>query len=127
MATEYPFPDTDNLEASNCRLFPKFLEADNNVFFHGTSRANAAQICSNGFVSGSLGSVSFARKSSGALWYACKRRDPESPDGCVLAVRYNSLERKGIRLESGMLHDCTLNPQPEIIGYCIVPESYQWI
>ena len=127
MATEYPFLP-DNLEASSYRLFPEDLEADDNVFFHGTSRAKAAQICSNGFrACGSLKSVSFARKSSLALMYACKGRGPESPDGCVLAVRYNSLEREGIRLELDILHDDTLNSQPEIIGYCIVPKSYQFI
>lgn len=126
MATEYPFPD--NLEASKYQLFPEDLQADDNVFFHGTSRAKAAQICSNGFIiSGPLLSVSFARKSSLALKYACEGRGPESPDGCVLAVRYNSLERKGILLERGILHDYTLNPQPEIIGYCIVPKLYRFI
>ena len=126
--TEYPFPDKDNLEASRYRLFPEDLEADDNVVFHGTSRANAVQICSNEFISGeSLDSVSFFEKSSIALGYACKRRSSESPDGCVLAVRYDSLEREGIRLGGGILHDDTLNPQPEIIGYCIVPKSYLFI
>ena len=59
--------------------------------------------------------------------YAHYARGPESPDGCILAVRYDSLEREGIVLDLDMIHDYTLNPQPEIIGYCIVPESYPFI
>jgi hypothetical protein len=123
---KYPFPHDP--ERSEYRLFPAELEDDEHVFFHGTAACNLGPILDNGFsIPIEPPSVSFAKNSALALGYASAKRTPASPDGCVLAVRYEKLDRPGLKVEVSMLHDYTCNPQPEIIGYCIVPASYRHV
>lgn len=123
MPTVFPFPvapaDTDY------RLFQDSLENDEHVFFHGTAEGNLASILVNGFrVAGVLLSVSFARNSSLSLGYACNARNSSSPNGVVIAVRYESLDKPFIKQESFGLHVYCFSEQPEIVGYCVVPASY---
>ncbi|HZL67370.1 MAG TPA: hypothetical protein VFC29_08570 [Candidatus Limnocylindrales bacterium] len=120
---QYPFGRA-NAE-NDYRLFPDELEDDEQVFFHGTAEANLESIVGGGFkIQGALPSVSFAKTSAVPLRYACEARSPASPNGCVIAVRFGSVDRPGIARESFGLHVYTFDPQPVVIGYCIVPADY---
>jgi len=125
---KYPFPkDPEN---SGYRLFPDQVENDEHVFFHGTAACNLRSILDNGFSipkPPKAPSVSFAKSSALSLKYASDSRTKESPEGCVIAVRYPKLDRRGIRVEVSILYDDTCDPQPDIIGYCIVPACYQHV
>src|ERR1700739_108549 len=69
------------------------LEDNDDVFFHGTSEKAFHLIVEEGFRTGStVFSVSFARSSSFALPHACKFRSEASPNGCIIAVRYEDLK-----------------------------------
>lgn len=125
MTTEYPFPEDPELR--EYRVFGEGLENDSNVFFHGTSAANLRSILTDGFAFPDhtrAQSVSFASSSSVPLRYACEARGAACPEGGIIAVRYVDWKRRGIEYNGSILHDRTLEPQPEIIGYCIVPSSY---
>ena len=39
-------------------------------------------------------------------------------------MRYEKLDRLGIIVNTSDIHDYTLEPLPEIIGYCIIPATY---
>jgi len=126
---EYPFPD-DPAATGYC-VFPAELENDGLVFFHATREENREAIMKEGFkipdptgVSG-LPSVSFARQSMAALTHAMNKRGNSPVAYCILAVRYKTLDRKGIKENPSDIHDYTLDPAPEIIGYCIVPATYR--
>ncbi|MEZ0001623.1 hypothetical protein [Sinorhizobium fredii] len=120
---EYDFPS--NLEERDYRLFPAELEDNENVAFHGTDLENLLSITQNGFRPGpNLSSVSFAKESSGALYFWCLKRTTDA-EGVILAVRFESLSRNGLLVESSIIHDYTVEPQPEIIGFVRVPRHYQ--
>ena len=125
---EYPFPD--NLAATSYCVFPAELECDDLVLFHATPIANFEPILKEGFKipdptgANGLPSVSFAKQSSAALNHAMGMRATNPGAYCILAVRYQSLERPGLMNNYSDIHDYTLNPAPEIIGYCTVPASY---
>ena len=121
--TGFPFPAAP--ADSDYRLFPDSLENDDHVFFHGTAEGNFASILENGFeISGELSSVSFGRNSSLSLGYACSARSGLSPNGIVIAVRYEDFEKPFIRQEAFGLHVYCFNQPPKIIGYCVVPGNY---
>lgn len=70
--------------------------------------------------------VSFAKGSNWSLTWGMGKRDAEQPgDWVVLAVRYEDLARNGLQMENIDIHDRTLFPPPEIIGYCWVPTTYK--
>jgi hypothetical protein len=120
---EFPFPSDP--ESADYRLFPDDLESDALVFFHGTAESKLQSILENGFrISGPLPSVSFGRNSSLCLGYACNARGGLSPKGVVIAVRFWRLGGPHIVQESFGLHVYDLSNPPQIIGYCVVPESY---
>lgn len=120
---KYPFgqPSDDN----GYRLFPDEIEDDGLVFFHGTAEANLESIVNDGFkIEGALPSVSFGRTSALPLKYACEARSAASPNGCVIAVLFQSVKKPEITSEAFGLHVYRFDPQPEVIGYCIVPVDY---
>jgi len=120
---EYPFPSAP--EENEYRIFPDDMENDGLIFFHGTAEKNLDSIVNNGFrISDNLPSVSFARNSSLSLRYACEVRDDSSPCGVVMAVRYDYLNERHIFQEGFGLHVYDLSVQPQIVGYCVVPENY---
>lgn len=120
---EYPFP-LDPEEVSYC-VFPACMEDDPHIFFHGTNKVFLQSILTNGFsIQENLPSVSFSKQSSLALGYACKRRSEAAPGGCIIAVRYSDLSASNLEREVSTLLDRTCDPQPEIVGYCLVPASY---
>ena len=120
---EFPFLGAS--DANGYRVFPAELENDELVFFHGTADGHRRSIIDNGFkVIGSLPSVSFASSSSLALRYACEARNAASPDGCIIAVRFASIDKPGIKSESFGIHVYKFDEQPEIVGYCIIPAAY---
>jgi len=113
-------------EENGYRLFPAELESDDLVAFHGTAETNLRSIIDNGFTfAGSLHSLSFAKNSSLALKYACDARTEASPNGCVLAVRFASLDN--VVVETSIIHVHRLDQQPEVIGYCVVPADYPFV
>jgi|ERR1017187_606610 hypothetical protein len=122
---EYAFHGAD--EERGYRLFPNELENDEHVFFHGTAEANLRSIIANGFrIPDGLKSISFARDSSVPLKYACDARTTASPNGCVLAVRFESLDKPEIVHEQFGIHVYKFDPPPVVIGYCIVPADYMF-
>jgi hypothetical protein len=114
-------------------VFPAELEDDELVLFHATSANNVESIIEHGFripdKSGihGLPSVSFAKKSVGALTHAMNMRAKQPGEYCILAVRYETLDRDGLKVNYSDIHDYTLDPAPEIIGCCKVPASYQHV
>lgn len=128
--TKYEMPE--NLKATAYCLFPPALEDDPLVLFHATPIKNFDAIDSDGFKipnpdgrpGGGLQSVSFSKRSSASLDHAVTKRRTYPGDYCVFAVRYEKLDRPGIADNPSDIHDCTLNPAPEIIGYCVIPATY---
>jgi hypothetical protein len=123
-AREYPFGTPRDNEY---RLFPDELENDPEIFFHGTEERVLQAIRSGGFSfpdPSKAQSVSFSRDSSLALGYASDKRSAASPQGCVIAVRFGADNRSLRREEPFGLHVDRFDPQPEIVGYCIVPADY---
>lgn len=125
---EYDFPD-DPAATGYC-VFPDELEDAELVLFHATAAENRQSIIDAGFripdptgVAG-LPSVSFAKRSIAALTHAMTMRNSRPGPYCILAVRYESLDRQGLKINISDVHDYTLDPAPAIIGFCIVPESY---
>jgi len=45
----------------------------------------------------------------------------------VLAVRFGILDRPGIVVETSVIHVYTLDAQPEVIGYCVIPADYLFV
>jgi hypothetical protein len=122
---EYPFLGAS--ESNGYRVFPNELENDPLVAFHGTARMHLPSILDHGFAfMRTLVSLSFAKGSPLALKYACEARTSHSPDGCILAVRFDSLERPGIVVEHSIIHVYKLDEQPVVIGYCVIPTDYQF-
>lgn len=129
LITKYDFPD--DLASSGYCVFPAALEDDDLVLFHATPVGNRESIFRDGFkipdkegVTG-LSSVSFAKRSPAALTHAINMRTSLPGAYCIIAVRYSSLDRQGLQVNASDIHDYTLNPPPEILGYCIVPETYE--
>jgi hypothetical protein len=123
---EYPFPWPD--QDKGYSLFPKELEDDELVAFHGTAERNRESIVNEGFkFEGTLHSVSFAKRSALALRYGSETRTPASPTGCVLVVRFATpIPRPGIRVETSIIYVDSLEEQPEVIGYIVIPENYNF-
>lgn len=125
---EYPFPDDPSL--TRYCLFPAALEDDDQVFFHATPAINFGAICQGGFKlpthSGphSVVSVSFAKSSQMCLTHAINKRKTHPGDYYVFAVRYQDLGRGGLKINLSDMHDYTLDPQPDRIGFCMIPASY---
>lgn len=131
---QYPFPNERGcntaVREAGYRLFPRELEDDDHVFFHGTAFENFQAILSNGFMSsneltgGELDRVSYARKSSVPLAYAANAvSDKAYGKGVVIAVRFDNLADTRLEVTGGGLlfaKQC----QPEIIGFYIVPSFY---
>lgn len=66
--------------------------------------------------------MSFAKRSDTSLGHAMTKRRTRPGDFCVFAER---LDRTGIVVNMSDIHDYTLDPPPEIIGYCIIPATYE--
>lgn len=126
---KYDFPE--NPSASGYCVFPAALEEDGLVLFHATPIENQETIFREGFQipdpTGDRGlpSVSFGKRSISALTHAMFMRRTRPGAYCIIAVRYSSLERNGLKVNASDIHDYTLDPAPEIIGFCVVPETYE--
>ncbi len=122
--TEYLFPHPN--AQKGYRLFPSELEEDPNIFFHGTAAGNLQSIIDNGFkAGGTLESVSFSDTSDLALSYAISKRTSESPDGCVIAVHFETTD--SLVCEGNVFLLYRLDKQPTIVGYCIIPADYRHV
>lgn len=126
MIKEYEFKSLG--EENNYQQFPDEIENNEHIFFHGTAEANFENIKNQGFqpkADGELNSISFAKKSSLALGYACTARNDLSPKGVIIMVDISNIKQECIVEQNFGIH---LSPkfQPEIIGYCLVPENYKF-
>lgn len=127
---EYQMPN--DLVATGYSLFPQDLEDDLLVLFHATPIKNFQAICAGGFKipsrcgtqGGGLCSVSFAKRSSTSLTHAMTKRKTRPGDYCIFAVRYQTLDLPSIVENLSDIYDYKLEPQPQIIGYCIIPATY---
>jgi hypothetical protein len=45
-------------------------------------------------------------------------------DGIVIAVRFDAANRSARDEQAFGLHVYKFDPQPEIVGYCVVPAAY---
>ena len=128
---EYPFPEAP-ADSGYC-VFPDTLENDELVLFHASPAINFDSITKCGFkaadstgVNG-LSSVSFAKRSVSALTHAMTKRQTVPGKYHIFMVRYASLNHKGVTVNICDIHDRVLDPAPVIIGYCVVPTSYNHI
>jgi hypothetical protein len=122
---DHPFEPPS--EHRDYAVFADEFEKDPTVFFHGTGRNVLQAIREEGFTAPpppKAQSVSFSRTSGLALGYACGKRSEASPEGVVIAVRFRSDDRSATRSEPFGIYVDRFDPQPEIIGYCIVPANY---
>lgn len=114
-------------------MFEDDLEDDPLVFFHGTALSNLEGIAAEGFripdksANTGLASVSFAKKSGAALAHVLRRREDQPGVYCIIAVRYQTIERAGIKENVSDIHDYTLEPPPELVGYCKVPDEVKYV
>lgn len=125
---EYDFPWPNEIKGYS--LFPEELESDPLVLFHGTPERNLVSIIDEGFKACSnLPSVSYAKNSIGSLHHVCAVRrlvyGETSENHVVIAVKFDSLQKPGIVVNNIDIHVYKDDIQPEIIGYCIVPQSYK--
>ena len=123
---EYEFPSSP--AEQSYRIFPPEIENDPAIYFHGTNAENLPSIRRSGFrmpPPDNPPSVSYSSNSSFCLGIACEKRTVAAPKGCVIAVRYPDLDRPSLVRFGTIMHDYTLDSQPEIVGWCIVPEAYQ--
>ena len=124
----YPFPEYP-VQRGYC-VFSRVLEECSLTLFHATPFENFYLIIDEGFKSdyqlngGDVRSVSFAKRSCSALDHGMRKRGKNQVKWCIFAVRYKTLDRAGLRINTSYIHDDTLDPPPEIIGYCIVPANY---
>jgi hypothetical protein len=122
---EHPFEMPS--EHRDYAVFAEAFEKDPTVYFHGTGRNVLRAICDEGFRAPpppKAPSVSFSRTSGLALGYACGKRSEASPEGVVIAVRFGPDNRSLTRSEPFGIYVDRFDPQPEIVGYCIVPAIY---
>jgi hypothetical protein len=121
------FPFRVPCESTRYCVFPEELEADPLVFFHGTAQGNLESIIENGFrPKHPLKSVSFSNRSNLCIGYACRSRNKLSPGGVVIAVRFPSLEGRRIVREQWGIYLFEMEFQPEVVGYCMIPATYQF-
>lgn len=117
--------------ATDYAIFPAALEDDPLVLFHATPARNHDAIVQHGFKipdptgRSGLASVSFAKGSAMALGHAMTLRQSEPGEYCIFAVRYETLDAKCLKNNHSDIHDYALDPQPEILGCCLVPVSYR--
>ena len=123
---QYNFPWPNDTNGYN--LFPEDIENDPLVAFHGTAESHLNSIIRDGFkIEGNLPSVAFAKNSALSLGYAANKRQTGSPNGVVIAVRFDSLSPPCVVEEIACIYLYCQNKQPKIIGYCIIPESYMHV
>lgn len=123
---EYQFPWPD--EQKGYALFPAELEDDPLVLFHGTSWPNAKSIMRERlFRRGpDVESASFFEHSEFAMIYALRKRG--DGDGCVLAASFESVAPPAVTKDGHIFHLWPKSRvQPRVIGYCIMPATYQHV
>lgn len=126
---KYDFPLPNKTDIYNFNLFPKDLEDDKLILFHGTSQKNFHSILDNGFKAvAPLESVSYAFESRSCLSHVCgKRPQNNSENDVVFAVRFETLDDKKIVRNSSDIHVYSSTIRPKILGYCVVPFDYKHI
>jgi hypothetical protein len=126
-AREFAFGTPD--QHNQYRIFPDELVNDPHVYFHGTELRVLQAILNEGFripAPPKAPSVSFSPGSDLALSYACSKRSVASPEGVIIVVRFQPDNRSRVRRDPSILYVDHFDPQPEIIGYGIVPAGYDY-
>ena len=117
-------------ESNDYCVFDLELENDPLVLFHATPKRNFQSIVSHGFRSamtlgsGTLESVSYAKKSSSCLAHIGQR---PRETWTIFVVRFQSLDVASIRVNPSDIHVFDQNLQPERIGYGTVPAGMRWV
>lgn len=122
MHFDFPWPD----ETKGYSLFEEELESDPLVLFHTTAKKNYESIIADGFKARHpLKSVSYAKKSVYCLTHLFTNKSRIEEDAVVIAVRFNTLTQEGIKDNHSDIHVYKPEIQPEIIGFCVVPTTYE--
>lgn len=107
-------------------LFPPELENDPLIFFHGTHRKNLEPILKEGFKAfPPTDSVSYAKSSVYSLTHIFMKQEVLTEEAVVIVVRFDTLKQQGIKENFSDIHVYKPEIQPAIIGYCIVPLTYE--
>lgn len=119
------------------KVFPNELEDDQGILFHGTKATNFKSILQDGFRSAAdlnsdldnsdnLGSVSYAKQSTGSLHAICTNPDYGKTGFkfVIFAVKFETLNSPKIRINPSDIHVFDKEIQPKIIGYCCIPTDY---
>lgn len=115
-------------EINSYCVFEAAWEDDPLILFHMTAATNLNGILENGFLSaealgiGELTSVSYAKKSSGCF---SNLGSIVNIDQVVIAVKFESLNEQGIVNNPSDIHVYDRNIQPEILGYCNLPQGFK--
>ena len=118
---EFPWPN----EEKGYAIFPKELENDPLVLFHGTQKKNLESIIKDGFKPRPpLASVSYAKNSVYSLTHVMRQREPQEDD-VIIVVRFETLDTPAIRDNMQDIHVDNPELQPKIIGYCTMPHTYE--
>ncbi len=124
----FPFPP--EVASRGCDIFPLELEEDETVFFHATPAENLEKIFIEGLrpdpqnTSG-LKSVTYTYRSNVALIHITNRNKYKPKDHCILVYKFDDYAMKRLIKNTTDVHDYAINPRPTLIGYCIVPYTYQ--
>jgi len=110
-------------------LFDQELEEDPLILFHATPASNLLSIEANGFRSAAdlgivdgLNSVSYSKSST---YWNLVTEYPAKADFVMFAVRFNTLNQVGIRVNPSDVHvDNWREIRPQILGYCEIPCGY---
>jgi hypothetical protein len=107
-------------------VFPDTLENDDHIFFHATAAENLKPILEEGLRPGvelgkTLITISYAPNSMIALDHWIRAR-ADDQDGVILALWFETFEE--IFLREGTHLSSALKRQPEVVGKCRVPSTY---
>ena len=107
-------------------LFDAELESDPLVLFHVSPAHNLSSILDGGFRSASelgTGPLEFVSYSKSSNQWSIYAKYPANGDFVIFAVRFETLDRPGIRVNLADVHVLPAI-QPAILGYCEIPNGY---
>lgn len=120
---EFPWPNDEK----GYKIFPDVLENDPFVLFHATPKKNLQAILKEGFKAfPPLESVSYAKSSMYCLTHIFVNRRKLTEEEVVIAVRFETLGQQGIKENLSDIHVYKPEIQPEILGYCTIPLTYEY-
>jgi hypothetical protein len=131
-----------DLEAVNYQIFPiegGDLEDDAYVVLHATPKRRLDSILEFGFIpdcckpeeerTSGLDGIYYEKHAKMSLfWVKSMQSNKESGEYCIIAVRYTKESfESNVKGVDGDLVDRTLDPQPTILDYCVVPQDFMFV